>query len=90
MTRAKRAAESVSAPVLLIVDDDPSIALGLTAALECDGRRILVCRDVESAELILEHEQVDDVMTDMKLTGSFRFEGLDFLEHAGAMPQRRA
>lgn len=69
-------------PTLLIVDDDESVGFGLSAALACDGRRILVCRDVESAELILEHERVDDVITDMKLTGSFRFEGLDFLEHA--------
>lgn len=72
----------MTAPTLLIVDDDATVGLGLSAALERDGRRILVCRDVESAELILEHERVDDVLTDMKLTGSFRFEGLDFLEHA--------
>ena len=65
---------------LLIVDDEPGIGLGLAAALECDGRRIIVCRDLESAQIILENEPVTDILTDVKLTGSsFRFEGLDFI-----------
>src|SRR4029077_13428181 len=38
---------------LLIVDDDPDLGFGLASALECDGRRIIVCRDLESAQTIL-------------------------------------
>jgi len=64
---------------LLIVDDEPDIGLGLAAALECDGRRILVCRDLESAQIILETEPVTDVVTDVMLSGPFGFEGLNFI-----------
>lgn len=64
---------------LLIVDDDPDIGLGLAVALERDGRRIIVCRDLESAQIILGAEPVTDIVTDVKLSGPFRFEGLDFI-----------
>jgi EAL domain-containing protein (putative c-di-GMP-specific phosphodiesterase class I)/ActR/RegA family two-component response regulator len=64
---------------LLIVDDDPDLGFGLASALECDGRRIIVCRDLESAQIILEIEPVTDIVTDVKLSGPFRFEGLDFI-----------
>lgn len=64
---------------LLIVDDDQTIGLGLAAALERDGRRIIVCRDLESAQIILASEPVTDIVTDVKLSGPFRFEGLEFI-----------
>jgi EAL domain-containing protein (putative c-di-GMP-specific phosphodiesterase class I) len=64
---------------LLIVDDDSDLGFGLASALECDGRRIIVCRDLESAQIILDVEPVTDVVTDVKLSGPFRFEGLDFI-----------
>jgi EAL domain-containing protein (putative c-di-GMP-specific phosphodiesterase class I) len=64
---------------LLIVDDDPTIGLGLAVALERNGRRIIVCRDLESAQLILAAEPVTDIVTDVKLSGPFRFEGLEFI-----------
>lgn len=64
---------------LLIVDDDPTIALGLAIALERAGRRIIVCRDLESAQIILGSEPVTDIVTDVKLSGPFRFEGLEFI-----------
>ncbi|MEA2336551.1 MAG: hypothetical protein QOE82_558 [Thermoanaerobaculia bacterium] len=64
---------------ILIVDDDPSVGLGLAAVLERDGRRIVVCRDLESAQLILAAEPVTDIVTDVKLSGPFRFEGLEFI-----------
>jgi EAL domain-containing protein (putative c-di-GMP-specific phosphodiesterase class I) len=64
---------------LLIVDDDPSVGLGLAAALERNGRRIIVCRDLESAQIILAAEPVTDIVTDVKLSGPFRFEGLEFI-----------
>ena len=64
---------------LLIVDDEPDIGCGLAAALECDGRRIVVCRDMESAQIMLETEPVTDVVTDVMLSGPFGFEGLNFI-----------
>ncbi|MEA2415319.1 MAG: hypothetical protein QOI58_1976, partial [Thermoanaerobaculia bacterium] len=64
---------------LLIVDDHPNVGLGLAVALERDGRRIIVCRDLESAQIILAEEPVTDIVTDVKLSGPFRFEGLDFI-----------
>lgn len=64
---------------LLIVDDEQTLGLGLALALECDGRRIIVCRDLESAQIILATEPVTDILTDVKLSGPFRFEGLEFI-----------
>jgi EAL domain-containing protein (putative c-di-GMP-specific phosphodiesterase class I) len=64
---------------ILIVDDDPTIGLGLAVALERNGRRIIVCRDLESAQVILASEMVTDIVTDVKLSGPFRFEGLEFI-----------
>src|SRR4051812_15761977 len=64
---------------ILIVDDDPAIGLGLAVALERDGRRIIVCRELESAQIILGTERVTDIVTDVKLSGPFRFEGLEFI-----------
>jgi EAL domain-containing protein (putative c-di-GMP-specific phosphodiesterase class I)/ActR/RegA family two-component response regulator len=64
---------------LLIVDDDPNVGLGLAVALERNGRRIIVCRDLESAQIILAAEPVTDIVTDVKLSGPFRFEGLEFI-----------
>src|SRR4051794_6383388 len=68
---------------ILIVDDDPTIGLGLGVALERSGRRIVVCRDLESAQIILAAEPVTDIITDVKLSGPFRFEGLEFITEIG-------
>ena len=64
---------------LLILDDDPDIGFGLAVALESAGRRIIVCRELESAQIVLDTEPVTDIVTDVKLSGPFRFEGLDFI-----------
>jgi len=77
--RAAASAAALQMQTLLIVDDDPDIGLGLAVALERDGRRIIVCRDLESAQIILGAEPVTDIVTDVKLSGPFRFEGLDFI-----------
>jgi len=67
--------------IVLIVDDDPIIAGGLAMTLERSGRRIIVCSDLESAELTIEHMPVAAVITDVRLTSPFRYEGLDFITH---------
>jgi len=67
---------------LLLVDDDRVIGAALSAALERPGRRLIVCSDIESAEIVVEHEPITDIVTDVRMTNQFRFEGLDFIDHA--------
>lgn len=67
---------------ILLVDDDPAIRNGLGAALSGGGRRVITCGDIESAQLVMETEQVDAVVSDVRLTGPFAFEGLDFIRIA--------
>jgi EAL domain-containing protein (putative c-di-GMP-specific phosphodiesterase class I)/ActR/RegA family two-component response regulator len=67
---------------LLIVDDDAAIAHGLAALLERRGREILICSDLESAQAILAAGGVSQVVADVRLTGPFRFEGLDLVGSA--------
>lgn len=71
-----------STEVLLIVDDDPVIMEALGAALENDGRTVILCPDVESAEVILEHYPVTRVIADVQMSARrFGFEGLHLLQH---------
>jgi EAL domain-containing protein (putative c-di-GMP-specific phosphodiesterase class I)/ActR/RegA family two-component response regulator len=74
--------ESFATPAqrILIIDDDLQIATGLAVALERRGRHIIVCRDIESAELVSERFDLTHVITDIKLTGPFRFEGLEIVD----------
>lgn len=76
-------AESFSTPAqrILIIDDDLQIGMGLAIGLERRGRHIIVCRDIESAELVSERFNLTHVITDIKLTGPFRYEGLDIVDH---------
>lgn len=76
-----------AAQTLLIIDDDPEICSALAAALSERGRHLIVCRDVESAQLVFERFPITHVLTDVKLTGPFRFEGLDMIDLAKRNPQ---
>ncbi len=69
-----------AAQTVLVVDDDPIICAALSAGLEARGRHLIVCRDFESAKLILGLYPVTHVLSDVKFTGPFRFEGLDVLD----------
>jgi EAL domain-containing protein (putative c-di-GMP-specific phosphodiesterase class I) len=64
---------------ILLIDDDQIITEGLGAALQRDGRTIITCNDIESAEIIVERMQPSHVVTDIRLSGPFAFEGLDFI-----------
>lgn len=75
MTIAPTASQTV-----LVVDDDPMICDALAAGLEARGRHLLLCRDLESAQLMLEHFPVTHVLSDVKFSGPFRFEGLDVVD----------
>lgn len=66
---------------VLVVDDQADVADGIAAGLTCAGRLVIVCYDAESAQLVVETIPVTAVVSDVRLTGPFRFEGLDFLDH---------
>ena len=68
--------------MILVVDDHRPVADGLAQALQDEGYRVVVCYDAESAEVVVENAPITAIVCDIRLTGSFRFEGLDFLEHA--------
>ena len=66
---------------VLVIDDEVAVAEGIAEALVCGGRTIFVCNDAESAEVLLESVTPAAIICDVRLTGPFRFEGLDFLDH---------
>jgi EAL domain-containing protein (putative c-di-GMP-specific phosphodiesterase class I) len=65
--------------VILLVDDDDTITEGLSIALERTGRTIIVCSDVQAAEVSLARHPVTHLVTDVQFSGDFGFEGLHFL-----------
>ena len=86
---ASRSGGSMTAPaappqdsqLVLLLDDDLMITEALAAGLERDGRTLITCNDVESAELIVERMHPSHVVADIRLTGDFGFEGLDFIRY---------
>src|SRR5712691_4652737 len=66
---------------VLVVDDQAEVADAIAAGLAREGRAVIVCYDAESAQLVVETTPVTAVVSDVRLTGPFRFEGLDFLDH---------
>jgi EAL domain-containing protein (putative c-di-GMP-specific phosphodiesterase class I) len=65
---------------ILVVEDDRQTADAIAAGLSGPDRTILVAHDVAMAELVVEHEEVAAIVSDIRLTGPFRFEGLDFID----------
>jgi EAL domain-containing protein (putative c-di-GMP-specific phosphodiesterase class I) len=70
----------MSEQTILIVDDDENIGWALATGLEEPGRQIIVCRDVESADFVLDESTVTHVLTDIKFGGAFGFEGLQVID----------
>ena len=68
--------------LILLLDDDVGITEGLAAGLEREGRTLITCNDVESAELIVERMHPSHIVADIRLTGPFGYEGLDFIRYA--------
>jgi EAL domain-containing protein (putative c-di-GMP-specific phosphodiesterase class I) len=64
---------------VLILDDDRNLSEALSAAMERRGREIVVCSDIESAQLVMERQPITCVLSDVRLTSPFRFEGLEFI-----------
>lgn len=67
---------------VLLMDDDQMITDGLAAALERDGRTIITCNDVESAQIAVERLRPSHVVADIHISGPFSYEGLDFIRYA--------
>ena len=68
--------------LVLLLDDDVMVTEGLAAGLEREGRTIITCNDVESAQLIVERLKPSHVIADIHISGPFGYEGLDFIQYA--------
>ena len=68
--------------LILLIDDDVMITEALAAGLEREGRTVITCNDVESAQLIVERLKPSHIVSDVRLTGPFGYEGLDFIRYA--------
>lgn len=68
--------------LILLLDDDLMVTEGLAVGLEREGRTVITCNDLESAELIVERMQPSHIVADIRLSGPFAFEGLDFIRYA--------
>jgi EAL domain-containing protein (putative c-di-GMP-specific phosphodiesterase class I)/ActR/RegA family two-component response regulator len=68
--------------LVLLLDDDVAITEGLAAGLERPGRTVISCNDVESAEMMVDHFHPSHIVADIRISGPFSFEGLDFIRFA--------
>jgi EAL domain-containing protein (putative c-di-GMP-specific phosphodiesterase class I)/ActR/RegA family two-component response regulator len=65
--------------IVLVLDDDVAITEGLAAGLAREGRTLITANDVESGEIVVEWLKPSHVVSDVRLTGTFGYEGLDFI-----------
>ena len=65
--------------LVVILDDDVMITNALAEGLEREGRTVVTCNDLESAQMIVERMKPSHVVSDVRLSGPFGFEGLDFI-----------
>ena len=72
-------AQTESHQIVLLLDDDEMITDGLSAGLARAGRTLITCNDLESAEIVVEWLKPSHVVSDVRLTGAFGYEGLDFI-----------
>ncbi|MDX1583827.1 MAG: EAL domain-containing response regulator, partial [Thermoanaerobaculia bacterium] len=70
----------VEVQTVVVVDDDPIVADGVAVGIARAGRRVIVCRDIECARLVMELEPVNAVIADIQFRGDFSFDGLDFVD----------
>jgi EAL domain-containing protein (putative c-di-GMP-specific phosphodiesterase class I) len=67
--------------LVLLIDDDFAVRAGVAAALERDGRTVLACSDLESAQVLIESLPIRAAIADVRLSGQFAFEGLEFVDY---------
>ncbi|HVR42644.1 MAG TPA: EAL domain-containing protein [Thermoanaerobaculia bacterium] len=65
--------------IVLILDDDEMVTEGLSLALARAGRTVITSNDLEGGELVVEWLHPSHVVSDVRLTGQFAYEGLDFI-----------
>lgn len=65
--------------IVLVLDDDQMITEGLAAGLARAGRTLITANDLESGEMVVEWLKPSHVVSDVRLTGAFGYEGLDFI-----------
>lgn len=68
--------DTMHAPTLLLVDDEPSILAALRRLLRHDGYAILACADPLEALAVLAEQPVDVILTDQRMPG---MSGVEFL-----------
>jgi EAL domain-containing protein (putative c-di-GMP-specific phosphodiesterase class I)/ActR/RegA family two-component response regulator len=64
---------------VLLADDEDAITEALSFTLERAGRTVILCSNVDAAEIALAHFPITHLVTDVQFTGDFGFEGLHFL-----------
>lgn len=69
-------------PVLLLVDDEPNVLSALTRLFRGDGYRILTANSGRDALALLADEQVDAIISDMRMP---EMSGSEFLQHAAGL-----
>jgi EAL domain-containing protein (putative c-di-GMP-specific phosphodiesterase class I) len=67
--------------VVLLIDDDSAVRNGVAIALERQGRTVLACSDLASAQVLIETLPIRAAIADIRLSGQFAFEGLDFIDY---------
>jgi EAL domain-containing protein (putative c-di-GMP-specific phosphodiesterase class I)/ActR/RegA family two-component response regulator len=72
-------ATPLESQLVVILDDDVMITEALAEGLERPGRTVITCNDLESAQVIVERLKPSHVVSDVRLSGPFGFEGLDFI-----------
>jgi len=65
---------------ILIVDDEESILLSLSYALQAEGVEVMTCNKIELAEEALASTHFDLVITDIRMSGVKGIEGLELLK----------
>jgi EAL domain-containing protein (putative c-di-GMP-specific phosphodiesterase class I) len=64
---------------ILLADDEECITEALSFTLEREGRTVIVCSDIDAAEVALARFPITHVVTDVQFSGEFGFEGLHSL-----------
>ncbi|MDP9194864.1 MAG: EAL domain-containing protein [Acidobacteriota bacterium] len=73
---------------ILLADDDDTITEALSFTLERPGRTVILCSDIDAAEIALTRYPVTHLVTDVQFSGDFGFEGLHFLGRVRAQAPR--
>ena len=75
-----QAPTQTASQTVLVIDADPAFSSGLADALVGPSRDVIVCRDFESAKMVMENRFITHIITDAQLSDTLAFEGLHLLE----------